>query len=135
MTESELMAAATAVAMIAAAAAEDLELPDRIAQDLHKMAAATDQRVLKITHGMTAKRYEPAGPLPNGVARYEWQTARLSKQLPGGWPAVATVDPQPCYVVYVSANGITAEYWLKAAGYEASSNAPFCCTLREVSRP
>lgn len=132
-TEKELIATATMRAVLATAQAEGLEVPERIAADIARLEVATDQRVTKITAGATAPKYVPNGPLPRGVAGYQWQTERLTGDLEKrGWPGVQIVEPMPCYVLHVSSNGITAQSWLREAGYEADSNAPFRCTLREI---
>ena len=80
-TDRELMAQASASALIATASADSIEVPDRIERDLMRMAAATGQRIVKISAGMTAEQYHPAGPLPLGVARLDWNLARLTGTL------------------------------------------------------
>lgn len=140
-TESELIAQVTARAIISMARAEAIEVPERIAQALAQMCAETNQRVVKVSAGMTAELIVPDGPLPEGVSRFDWQAWRMFGMRPrrrpntpiSTMPGARVIHPAPCYVVHVSDNGITCEAWLSEHGFQASSDRPFQCTLREVS--
>ena len=66
---------------------------------------ATGERISKVTLRRTARAYRPDGPLPTGMALYQWQMRRYELHVPG--------DP------------IRVEAYLRDAGFEAFSAAPF----------
>lgn len=138
MKEEKLIAEATTKALLDTVVAEGVNIPSRLLRAISELEKATEQKVIKVTAGKTTTTYEPDGPFPPGTEdeQWMWQSLRLSGDLftmkkYRDWPKVREVPPQPCYVLHLSENGITAEGWLREQGFKASSSAPFRCTLQE----
>lgn len=139
MDKNNAIADATTKALINTLTADGIQVPDRILKDLVELEAATNQRVIKITAGLTSVRYIPDGPFPLGSDndQWRWQSLRLCGDLftnpkYKNWPRVKEIPPEPCYILHLSQNGITAEAWLKQHGYIATSSQAFRCTLQEI---